>query len=177
MWENEADLRLVYGLQNGVPALSSYGVECHDAIKRALSLTPQELQNASTHTLYAIGVEYDMRNALNKSLGPKSAEGQVLQAIANETGRGMFDSLLKNQWDNVAAGKPFAQENVLEAIRLNQSTTENMVRAIEKIDTKDPDVRRIGDALKESVGRLERYADSPSPAPKPDAQTAPALAN
>lgn len=179
MWENEADLRLVYGLQRGIPTLESYGVECHDAIKRALAMTPEELKGASTQTLYAIGMEYDTQNALNRSLGAKSAEGQILQAISNETGQGMFDSLLKKQWENVAGGKPRVNEDALEGIRLNKSTPDAMIAAVKKMNTGDPEIRRIGEALKESVGRLDRYTEpnTPAAAPKMEPQTAPALTN
>lgn len=179
MLENEADIRMVHGFQGGVPVLESYGVECHDAIKRALAMTPEELKNASTETLYAIGMEYDTQNALNRSLGPESAEGKILHAITTESSKAAFEGLLKRQWDVVANGTETLQIEMSEVIRRNSAIPEAMMKTVEKMQTDDPEVRRVSDALKESYKRLDRYTEpnTPAPAPKPELQTTPALAN
>lgn len=175
MWENEADIRLVYGLQRGVPALESYGLECHDAIKRALAMTPAELRSASTQALYAIGMEYDIKNDLNRSLGKASPEGKILQTISDYTGKGMFESLLGQQWEKAVTGTSRINENIAEGIRLGKSTPEAMVDAMNQMNTDDPELRRIGNDLKSSIGRLGTYTVEHSPEQAPAPKTGQAL--
>lgn len=165
MWRNEADLRLVYGLQRGVPALSDYGVECHDAIERALAMTPAQLKSASLQTLHAIGAEYDQRNALNRSLGAASPEGRVLATISSATGHGMYDRSLRSQWEVAARGDSPEPNTALEGMRLNASTTDAMLRALERSPPTNPEEKRISEAFSQSVARLSQYATPETPAP------------
>lgn len=167
MWRNEADLRLVYGLQRGVEPLAEYGVECHDAIERALAMTPQQLRSASLQTLHAIGSEFDQRNALNRSLGANSPEGRILATISEHTGHGMYRDLLKNQWAAASRGEP-AEPNMMERLRHTASTPEAMLAALERTPPADREGRRIATDLRESVDRLSRYAgEAPAPAAQP----------
>lgn len=172
MWRNEADLRLVYGLQRGVESLSKYGVECHDAIERALAMSPQELRSASLQTLHAIGLEFDQKNAMNLSLGANSPEGRILATIAEQTGHGLYKNLLKDQWGAAVRGEPPAK-NVMEQLRYTASTPEAMLLALDRAPPADREGRRIATDLRESIERLNQYTiEAPTPAPQPKAAPA-----
>lgn len=98
-----ADLRLVDGFKDGPGNLARYGAESYEAIQRALSMTPEQIQNTPTETLHAIALEYDEKNQLNRTLMEESPEGKVLSALDNRITGGANKSALITSWEVAAA--------------------------------------------------------------------------
>lgn len=171
----QADLRMVYGLQGGPGGASLYGVECHDAIERALSMTPGQLQTADAATMHIMASEYDHKNEMNAGNKENSPEGRALAKISTYTGQGKFDGVLKKAWEKAGTNEPMDFNDPMERLRYTYSEPHRMVKALRENPSPDPADRDIASKLEASVNRLNEYIDgNRPPTPRPSPTPAPA---
>ncbi len=98
--EITADMRMIRGMKNGEADYSVYGVECHDAIKRVLAMSPEKLKAMSLKDMYEIGTQYDELNRKH-SLSDNSPEKNVQRALTAPKGFEAFKKVLGDAWGKI----------------------------------------------------------------------------
>lgn len=159
-----SDLRIVDGFKDGPAGLARYGAESHEALQRALSMTPEQIQNTSMTTLHAIALEYDEKNQMNRVLMEESPEGKVLTALDNRITGGVSRGSLTASWE-VAASYDYETLSEAEKNRQQQFTPAAMRQALAQTDLTG-EARSIANETISAIDRLDAtVGGTPQPAP------------